>query len=449
MRHFNCCISLICILFIVSWIINCDSVENCNCDENNANQTEFNLNCLILCDNIVDGTNNGRYGYELTSISEEGPFFLFDTEEKVNLRRSDIRDGQSGVKLHLIVRLINSLTCEPMKGVYVFIWQANAKGVYSGVDNGQQDGRQFYDPNDFFQNNFRDFRDFPDRDGEHGGPRGGHFDDDDEHYRPRDDDRWKWRRDDGPPRGREDRFTGHPDEPKPWMRPNEWKSPRYPIENDPNDEPWIRDEDKSTDQIKDEKETIKRQDHPLSVQLIKLKSQSDKQNNLETINSAKDFYKTIKFPKPIENSAHRPDDYSNFKKFPRQRPINEDRFLRGYQSTNHHGDASFITVIPGWYRGRSQHIHIEIYLDIESPENVAYVGQLYFPTDDRSLISKLETTKPYNQIPFSLTSHEDDEIFQQSKGNELIISLEPIGNGYQGIVTIGVDPTITIKPFLD
>jgi len=37
-----------------------------------------------------------------------------------------------------------------------------------------------------------------------------------------------------------------------------------------------------------------------------------------------------------------------------------ENFLRGRQTTDANGNASFISVFPGWYPGRTPHIHVEI-----------------------------------------------------------------------------------------
>lgn len=37
-----------------------------------------------------------------------------------------------------------------------------------------------------------------------------------------------------------------------------------------------------------------------------------------------------------------------------------DNFLRGRQTTNSMGGAAFISIFPGWYPGRTPHIHVEV-----------------------------------------------------------------------------------------
>jgi protocatechuate 3,4-dioxygenase beta subunit len=50
-------------------------------------------------------------------------------------------------------------------------------------------------------------------------------------------------------------------------------------------------------------------------------------------------------------------------------------FLRGTQMTDAVGQAGFDTIYPGWYQGRTAHIHFKVFLDRTS----VLVGQLYFP----------------------------------------------------------------------
>jgi len=53
-------------------------------------------------------------------------------------------------------------------------------------------------------------------------------------------------------------------------------------------------------------------------------------------------------------------------------------FLRGRQTTNANGIASFITIYPGWYPGRAPHLHIEI---LKSDGTSLLVTQTAFPED--------------------------------------------------------------------
>ena len=50
-------------------------------------------------------------------------------------------------------------------------------------------------------------------------------------------------------------------------------------------------------------------------------------------------------------------------------------FMRGTQETNTNGEAVFHTVYPGWYIGRTPHIHFKVFTD----ERNVLTDQMYFP----------------------------------------------------------------------
>src|SRR5207253_7817930 len=54
---------------------------------------------------------------------------------------------------------------------------------------------------------------------------------------------------------------------------------------------------------------------------------------------------------------------------------NGGTFMRGIQRTNVLGIATFRTVYPGWYQGRTVHIHVKVHVR----GNVVHTGPLYFP----------------------------------------------------------------------
>ncbi|QTC93107.1 intradiol ring-cleavage dioxygenase [Brevundimonas goettingensis] len=55
-----------------------------------------------------------------------------------------------------------------------------------------------------------------------------------------------------------------------------------------------------------------------------------------------------------------------------------ETFLRGHQPTGVDGTAHFLTVYPGWYQGRTPHVHVKVFLDKEGTTNVL-TCQLFFP----------------------------------------------------------------------
>ncbi|PQE27925.1 gpi anchored dioxygenase protein [Rutstroemia sp. NJR-2017a BBW] len=65
----------------------------------------------------------------LTPANTDGPYYVLG--ESI---RKNVTEGQSGVALHLEVQYIDITTCLPVPSVYVDIWNANATGVYGGIN---------------------------------------------------------------------------------------------------------------------------------------------------------------------------------------------------------------------------------------------------------------------------------------------------------------------------
>lgn len=59
-----------------------------------------------------------------------GPFVKPDSP-----LRSDIREGLPGAPLKLKLRILDSIWCRPVEGAVVDVWQCDAVGRYSGVEN--------------------------------------------------------------------------------------------------------------------------------------------------------------------------------------------------------------------------------------------------------------------------------------------------------------------------
>lgn len=68
----------------------------------------------------------------LTAQATEGPYYL-----PLNLMRSDIADGRSGVPIDILFTVVDE-TGAPMTGALVDVWHCDAQGAYSGV--GQRPG---------------------------------------------------------------------------------------------------------------------------------------------------------------------------------------------------------------------------------------------------------------------------------------------------------------------
>jgi len=108
-------------------------------------------------------------------------------------------------------------------------------------------------------------------------------------------------------------------------------------------------------------------------------------------------------------------------------------FMRGIQRTDAKGVVTFRTVYPGWYTGRTVHIHVMVHL---GGRNV-HTGQLFFPD---SLTDVVYKRAPYNRRPNRDTRNATDSIFRNG-GKRSLLALHRSGSGYVGRMTMGVSRT--------
>jgi protocatechuate 3,4-dioxygenase beta subunit len=105
-------------------------------------------------------------------------------------------------------------------------------------------------------------------------------------------------------------------------------------------------------------------------------------------------------------------------------------FLRGGQLTDAKGEATFLTIYPGWYVGRATHIHVKVHVG----GNEVHTGQLFF---DESANDAVYATAPYYSRSGGRTRNAQDSIYAQG-GSQSLVALTPDGNGYVGQLTMGV-----------
>jgi protocatechuate 3,4-dioxygenase beta subunit len=105
-------------------------------------------------------------------------------------------------------------------------------------------------------------------------------------------------------------------------------------------------------------------------------------------------------------------------------------FMRGIQKTDGNGLALFRTVYPGWYQGRTVHIHVKVHVG----GNVVHTGQLYFSD---SFTDAVYRRTPYNRRSSRDTRNTNDGIYQNG-GSRSTLALKRKGTGYTGTLTMGV-----------
>jgi len=106
------------------------------------------------------------------------------------------------------------------------------------------------------------------------------------------------------------------------------------------------------------------------------------------------------------------------------------KFLRGYQVTDANGRAAFLTIYPGWYSGRTVHIHFKVHQDT-SDSGREFTSQLFF---DDSFTDQVFAQEPYASKGQRNTLNSNDNIYQ----DELLLNVAQASDGYAAAFDIGL-----------
>lgn len=113
-----------------------------------------------------------------------------------------------------------------------------------------------------------------------------------------------------------------------------------------------------------------------------------------------------------------------------RRPADRTRFLRGAQRSDPAGRVGFRTIYPGWYQGRTPHIHVMVHVG----DDRVHTGQLYF--DDR-VTAAVHRRPPYAAHGQPTTVNRTDGIFAEG-GERSMLALARAGGGYMGRLGLAV-----------
>ena len=113
------------------------------------------------------------------------------------------------------------------------------------------------------------------------------------------------------------------------------------------------------------------------------------------------------------------------------------KFLRGYQVTDPRGSARFVTVYPGWYPGRTVHIHLKIRTAPVARRSFEFTSQLYF---DDVLTDRVHADPPYVAKGRRTARNQHDWIFLRG-GDQLLLAPTTTADGYSATFAIGLQFT--------
>lgn len=109
-------------------------------------------------------------------------------------------------------------------------------------------------------------------------------------------------------------------------------------------------------------------------------------------------------------------NYSEYGGFGAQNDdLKENHFLRGRQATDIYGRVSFISIFPGYYRGRAPHIHVEV---LSQTQKSLLVTQIAFP---EAICDQVYATENYRDSHY--ISNTSDMVFRDSLERNMADSL--------------------------
>ncbi|KAJ2916254.1 hypothetical protein MD484_g4147, partial [Candolleomyces efflorescens] len=129
--------------------------------------------------------------------------------------------------------------------------------------------------------------------------------------------------------------------------------------------------------------------------------------------------------------------------------VHVDTFLRGGFYTNDQGIVELKTIYPGFYTGRTAHIHTMVHNGWTSRDNgtfvsdsgsLTHIGQFFF---EDSISDAVFATSPYTSNTQTRTRNSEDDILS-SAGDSSYVSLSQLSDSeYLGYITVVVDSSAT------
>lgn len=113
-----------------------------------------------------------------------------------------------------------------------------------------------------------------------------------------------------------------------------------------------------------------------------------------------------------------------------------ETFLRGTQATDAGGVARFETIWPGWYRGRTPHIHYRVFLD----ERTVLTSQLFF--SDAVSAAIFRTRAPYDERRAEQDTDNATDGIARRAGEGAFAEIRERAGGFEARLVAGIDAEV-------
>jgi protocatechuate 3,4-dioxygenase beta subunit len=110
-----------------------------------------------------------------------------------------------------------------------------------------------------------------------------------------------------------------------------------------------------------------------------------------------------------------------------------ETFLRGTQMADASGVARFQSIWPGWYRGRTPHVHYKVFLDATT----VLTSQLFFPDGASELVFRAD---PYRRRAARQDTGNATDGIARRAGAAAFARVAQAGQGWRAELVVGVDP---------
>jgi protocatechuate 3,4-dioxygenase beta subunit len=113
---------------------------------------------------------------------------------------------------------------------------------------------------------------------------------------------------------------------------------------------------------------------------------------------------------------------------------NSGTFLRGIQRSDSGGNVRFESIVPGWYPGRTPHIHIKVFVAGDE----VHTGQVFFRS---AVLRTVYEQGAYRSRGQANTTNSSDNIYDEAGSRALLAmrrKASSVSIGYTGSLTLGV-----------